>query len=162
MKRRDWLQNNPPPKAAASLRELLAALNGLKAARQVHETNKQTYAQHVLYWNQQGANARQLSDAVSLNHANSQLADVQAKIAEIDRALVESAQVPARISELEAAEVCCRSHKRSWRARRNVRSTKKICCDKKTGRKISSSAKSVRTFICGPKSATLPDSLRRI
>ena len=102
MKRREWLQQNPPPKAAAAIRDLLAGLNRENAARQTLQTNKQTYAQHIAYWNQQAANARAAGDTVSLTHANSQLADVQSKITEIDRVLADSAQVPARISELEA------------------------------------------------------------
>jgi hypothetical protein len=102
MKRREWLQQHPPPKTAAALRELLAAMIQLRDSRRVHETNKQTYAQHVAYWNQQATNARAVGDTVSLNHANSQLADVQGKIKDIDAALAETAQVPARISELEA------------------------------------------------------------
>lgn len=101
MKRREWLQKNPPPKAAASIRDLLATVNREKTARHTLETNKQTFGQHVNYWNQQAANARLAGDAVSLNHANSQITDVQGKIAEIDRALAETAQVPARIAELE-------------------------------------------------------------
>jgi len=101
MTRREWLQNNPPPKAAGALRTLLTQLEQENTARQLLETNKRTYAQHVAYWNQESANARALGDMVKMNHANGQLADVQAKIAELDRQLAATADLAARISALQ-------------------------------------------------------------
>jgi hypothetical protein len=102
MTRREWLHKNPPPKAAGSLRELLAQLTAETNQRAQFENNKAAYAQHVAYWNQQASTARAAGDAVTLNHANAQLKDVQEKIAEIDRQLAASAGLLARITELQA------------------------------------------------------------
>jgi len=101
MTRREWLEKNPPPKAAGALRELLMQLTVGNDARQQLETNKQTYAQHVVYWNHQAARARFAIDTSKLNHANALLADIQAKIAEIDKQLAATAGLAARIAELQ-------------------------------------------------------------
>ena len=101
MTRREWLHKNPPPKAAGALRELLAQLDQENAARQQLESNKAAYGQHVLYWNQQATNARAAGDTITLNHANAQLKDVQAKIAEIDTQLTSMSGLPTRIAELQ-------------------------------------------------------------
>jgi len=102
MTRREWLHKNPPPKAAGSLRDLLAQLTTENAARQQLESNKAAWAQHVSYWNQQAVSARNAGDTVSLNHANTESQKATAAIAEIDKQLTASADVPTRIANLEA------------------------------------------------------------
>lgn len=101
MRRREWLQKNPPPKVAATLRELLEQLTAEKATRERLETNKAAYGQHVAYWSQQQGNANNLGDMATVNYAKNQLKDAQDKIAEIDKQLAATAQLPGRIAELQ-------------------------------------------------------------
>lgn len=102
MTRREWLHKNPPPKAAASLRDLLARLDIENAARTQLEGTKKQWEPHVPYWNQQAATARAAGDTTALNHANVELQKVQGILAGIDKQLAATAQVPARIAELQA------------------------------------------------------------
>jgi hypothetical protein len=102
MTRREWLQKNPPPRAGAALRELLARLNAESAARQQLEANKITYGHDVAYWNQQVANARAAGDTATVTQANAQLADFQIKLREIEKDLAATAQLPTHIAEIQA------------------------------------------------------------
>jgi hypothetical protein len=100
--RREWLQKNPPPKAAGALRQLLEDLTQENAARTQLEYNRGTYQQAVTFWTQEGERGRAAGDSVKMNHAQSQLAEAQNKIAEADKQLAATAQLGTRIAELTA------------------------------------------------------------
>lgn len=102
MTRREWLKQNPPPKAAGSVRDLLASLNTQLQHRQQLEGTKKQWEPHIPHWSQQVANARAQGDTATMNYANGELQKAQAAIADIDRQLAGSADVPARIAELQA------------------------------------------------------------
>jgi len=102
MTRREWLHKNPPPKAAAALRQLLERLTAENNQRTQLETAKKGWEPHVPYWNQQAAAARAAQDTAALNHANAELKKVNDTIADIDKRLAASKDVPARITELNA------------------------------------------------------------
>jgi len=102
MTRREWLKQYPPPKAAGAVRDLIASLNTQQQQRQQLESAKRQWEPHVPYWNQQEANARSQGDNVTMNHAHGELQKAQAAIAEIDRQLAATAEVPARLAELQA------------------------------------------------------------
>jgi hypothetical protein len=122
MTRREWLHKNPPPKAPAALRSLLEQLTAESNARtQLEAANKQ-WEPHIPYWNQQMANANAAQDVASMNHARVQLADVQNKIADIDKQLAASAELPARIAELKAElkrAATCPTHQRDLLRHKN-------------------------------------------
>src|SRR5260370_41052825 len=102
MTRREWLHKNPPPKAAAAVRHPLERMTAENNQRTQLETAKKQWDTHIPYWNQQAANARAAGDTVNLNHANAELQKVQGIIADLEKQLAASAQVPTRIAELQA------------------------------------------------------------
>jgi len=101
MTRREWLHKNPPPKAAGSLRDLLERLTEEEKQRAQLATAKQQWQPHIPYWNQEAAAARAANDTVKLNHANAELQKVQGIIADIDKQLAVSSQLPIRIADLQ-------------------------------------------------------------
>ena len=102
MTRREWLKQNPPPKAAGAVRDLLASLNAQQQQRQQLEGVKKQWEPHIPHWTQQVNNARAGGDTNTMNYANGELQKAQAAIADIDRQLAGSAEVPARLAELQA------------------------------------------------------------
>jgi len=102
MTRREWLHKNPPPKAAAALRQLLERLTAENNQRTQLEVARKQWESHMPYWNQQAATARQNGDTYALNHANAELKKVNDAIADIDKQLTASKEVPTRIAELNA------------------------------------------------------------
>ena len=102
MTRREWLHKNPPPKAAGALRELLERLTAENNQRAQLEAARKQWEPHIPYWSQQAATARAAGDTATLNHANAELQKVQAAIADLDKQLAATAQLPARVSELQA------------------------------------------------------------
>ena len=114
MTRREWLKLNPPPKAAGALRQLLEDLTQENAARAQLESNRVTWQQHVTFWNQEIQRANAVGDQAKRDHANSQLAEAQNKITEVDKQLAATAQLGTRIADLKtelARAACCPTHK---------------------------------------------------
>jgi hypothetical protein len=101
MTRREWLQKNPPPRAAAQLRVLLQQLEEQNALRNALAGERTRQQQALSYWQSTAYGARAGNDAATLTHANSQGGTAQANIAEIDKQLKASEQVPAQIAEIK-------------------------------------------------------------
>lgn len=101
MTRREWLQKNPPPKVGAYIRELLEQAVQENNTRALLEANKVTFGEHIKYWTQQAQNARATADTITLNHANTQLAEVEKKIQEIEKQLAVTANVSTRVAQLK-------------------------------------------------------------
>jgi hypothetical protein len=100
--RREWLQKNPPPKAAGSLRELLERLTAENNQRAQVEASKKQWEANLPYWNTAINNARAAGDTPTLNVANAELQKIQGVLAVLDKQLSETAQLPARIADLQA------------------------------------------------------------
>jgi hypothetical protein len=102
MTRREWLQKNPPPRAAHQLRQLLTRLeeqNAMRGALQAELTRQQ---QALSYWQGQAYTARAGGDTATITHANSQAGAAQANITEINKQLEASKDVPTQIAQIQS------------------------------------------------------------
>jgi hypothetical protein len=131
MTRREWLQRNPPPRAAAQLRVLLAQLEQQSAQRTAFAAERTKMTQHVSHWQSESYNARGRQDNATVTYATSQAAAAQAAITEIDKMLKETEAVPAEIARIngELRNVArCAKHGRDL-VRHNNRPEDLFVCD---------------------------------
>lgn len=122
MTRREWLKQNPPPKAAGTLRERLEELTQESLKRTQLESHRGAWQQSVTFWNQEIQRANSVGDVVKRDHAQAQLNDAQKKLTDSDTQLAATAHLPARIAELTAElsrAARCPTHNKDLNRHRN-------------------------------------------
>jgi chromosome segregation ATPase len=120
--RREWLQKNPPPRAAAQLRNLLAQLQEQNAIRTALSTRRGSLQQGISHWQNQAYNARASQDTASLTYANAQTSAAQRELEEIDKHLKTSENVPAEITRINTElgnAARCATHKTDLQRHKN-------------------------------------------
>jgi len=95
MTRREWLSQNPPPRAAKSTQALLDPLLQSNAKRAELVQLRQKWVAHQQHW------AAQKTDPTTGQYATQQVNDAVAQIAEADKQLAATADVPVRIVQLQ-------------------------------------------------------------
>jgi hypothetical protein len=103
MTRREWLTQNPPPRAAKSTQALLDGLNAQNAERARVVELRQKWVTHRDYWQARigfPGDAR-IGFPGEQAQAQQQMADANTQIAEADKVLAASQDVPGRILQLQ-------------------------------------------------------------
>jgi len=95
MTRREWLSANPPPRPGKSIQQLLEPLNAQNAKRAELVTLRQRWEQHKAHW------AARVTDPTQAQYAQQQVNDATAQIAEADKQLASTNDVPGRILQLQ-------------------------------------------------------------
>src|SRR6266704_5170521 len=95
MTRREWLTQNPPPRAAKSIQALLDGLNADNAKRAEMVDLRQRWVTHRDDW------AARVTIPAEAAQAQQQVKDANAQIAEADKALASTGDVPSRILQLQ-------------------------------------------------------------
>lgn len=93
--RREWLTQNPPPRPGKSIQQLLDGLNAQNAKRAELVQLRQRWVTHKDYW------APHVTIPAEMAQAQQQVNDANTQIAEADAQLAQTADVPARIIELQ-------------------------------------------------------------
>lgn len=104
MTRREWLTQNPPPRAAKSIQQLLDGLEVQLAARNGQHTLEQQWTNYRNHWQ------TRVSDPLEGAIAQSNVATANKELATITEQLAQTADVPARCGQLRGelthAAVC--------------------------------------------------------
>lgn len=95
MTRREWLTQNPPPRAAKSTQALLDDLNLLNARRAELLQLRQKWVTHRDYWSARTTIPGEAAQA------QQQIADANVQIGEADKQLATTNDVPGRILQLQ-------------------------------------------------------------
>jgi hypothetical protein len=95
MTRREWLTQNPPPRAAKSTQGLLDGLNAQNAKRAELAQLRQKWVTHRDYW------SPRVTIPGEAGQAQQQVAEANAQIAEADKQLATTNDVPGRILQLQ-------------------------------------------------------------
>jgi hypothetical protein len=95
MTRREWLTQNPPPRAAKSTQALLDGLNQENAKRADLVQLRQKWVTHRDYWSQRSTMPGEAAQA------QQQVAEANTQIGEADKQLAATNDVPGRIMQLQ-------------------------------------------------------------
>lgn len=95
MTRREWLSANPPPRPGKSIQQLLEPLNAQNAKRAELVTLRQRWEQHKTYW------SARITDPAQAQYAQQQSNEATTQIAEADKQLASTNDVPGRILQLQ-------------------------------------------------------------
>ena len=100
MTRREWLAANPPPRPGKSIQQLLEGLNAQNAKRAELVQLRQRWEQHKAFWLTHilPPGSPQTTDS---QYAQGQVSEATANIAEADKQLATSQDVPGRILQLQ-------------------------------------------------------------